>query len=43
LSGLHSLATTGSHAIAVVIAFFIITALHIVFGELAPKSCRSTA
>ncbi len=39
LSGLpESLATTGSHAVAVVIAFVIITALHIVLGELAPKS-----
>jgi CBS domain containing-hemolysin-like protein len=28
----------GSHAIAVAIAFIIITALHIVLGELAPKS-----
>lgn len=28
----------GSHAIAVVISFIIITALHIVLGELAPKS-----
>lgn len=33
-----SLATAGSHAIAIVIAFLIITALHIVLGELAPKS-----
>ena len=33
-----SLATAGSHAIAIAIAFFIITALHIVLGELAPKS-----
>ncbi len=33
-----SLATFGSHAIAVVISFIIITALHIVLGELAPKS-----
>lgn len=33
-----SLATAGSHAIAVAIAFIIITALHIVLGELAPKS-----
>jgi putative hemolysin len=32
------LATAGSHAIAVTIAFTIITALHIVLGELAPKS-----
>jgi putative hemolysin len=39
LSGLpDSLATTGSHAAAVVIAFVIITVLHIVLGELAPKS-----
>lgn len=28
----------GSHTVAVVIAFFIITTLHIVLGELAPKS-----
>jgi CBS domain containing-hemolysin-like protein len=33
-----SLATAGSHAIAVAIAFILITALHIVLGELAPKS-----
>jgi putative hemolysin len=33
-----SLATAGSHAAAVAIAFIIITALHIVLGELAPKS-----
>jgi magnesium and cobalt exporter, CNNM family len=32
------LAATGSHAIAVAVAFTIITALHIVLGELAPKS-----
>lgn len=31
-------AQTGSHAIAIAIAFLIITALHIVLGELAPKS-----
>ncbi|WP_454848498.1 hemolysin family protein [Rhizobium binxianense] len=31
-------AATGSHAVAVVIAFIVITALHIVLGELAPKS-----
>jgi putative hemolysin len=31
-------ATASSHAIAVAIAFIIITALHIVLGELAPKS-----
>jgi putative hemolysin len=31
-------AFAGSHAIAVVIAFVLITALHIVLGELAPKS-----
>ncbi len=33
-----SFAVIGSHAIAVAIAFTIITALHIVLGELAPKS-----
>lgn len=33
-----AIATVGSHAIAVAIAFVIITALHIVLGELAPKS-----
>ncbi|MER9364975.1 hemolysin family protein [Mesorhizobium sp. M0518] len=33
-----SLATAASHTIAVAIAFIIITALHIVLGELAPKS-----
>jgi len=39
LAGLPSwFATVGSHAIAVAIAFIIITALHIVLGELAPKS-----
>jgi putative hemolysin len=39
LSGLPgSLPTTGSHAIAIAIAFIIITTLHIVLGELAPKS-----
>jgi CBS domain containing-hemolysin-like protein len=32
------LATIGSHALAVALAFTIITALHIVLGELAPKS-----
>ncbi|MGJ4859352.1 hemolysin family protein [Labrys sp. La1] len=32
------IATVGAHAIAVAIAFVIITALHIVLGELAPKS-----
>ncbi|WEX89816.1 hemolysin family protein [Sinorhizobium garamanticum] len=31
-------ASVGSHAIAVAVAFIIITALHIVLGELAPKS-----
>ncbi|WP_395665217.1 hemolysin family protein [Methylocella sp.] len=31
-------AAAGSHAIAVAIAFVLITALHIVLGELAPKS-----
>ncbi|MER9120099.1 hemolysin family protein [Mesorhizobium sp. M0520] len=35
---LGSLATAGSHTVAVAIAFIIITALHIVLGELAPKS-----
>lgn len=34
----ESLAAAGSHAIAVTISFVIITALHIVLGELAPKS-----
>lgn len=39
LSGLpETLVSFGSHAIAVVIAFIIITTLHIVLGELAPKS-----
>lgn len=33
-----SLAVAGSHALAVTVAFVIITALHIVLGELAPKS-----
>ncbi|PWK63272.1 hemolysin family protein [Aminobacter sp. AP02] len=33
-----SLATVGSHAFAVAISFIIITTLHIVLGELAPKS-----
>lgn len=33
-----TLATVGSHAIAVAISFIIITTLHIVLGELAPKS-----
>jgi putative hemolysin len=33
-----SFATAGAHAIAVTIAFIIITALHIVLGELMPKS-----
>ncbi|MFC0218500.1 CBS domain containing-hemolysin-like protein [Pseudochelatococcus lubricantis] len=33
-----NLASIGSHTLAVVIAFTIITALHIVLGELAPKS-----
>jgi CBS domain containing-hemolysin-like protein len=35
---LGEFATVGAHAIAVAIAFTIITALHIVLGELAPKS-----
>jgi putative hemolysin len=34
-------ATASSHAIAVAIAFIIITALHIVPGELAPKSLKA--
>ena len=34
----ESLAAVGSHAIAVTISFVIITTLHIVLGELAPKS-----
>ena len=39
LSGLlGAFAAVGAHAIAVAIAFIIITALHIVLGELAPKS-----
>ncbi|ABE65164.1 protein of unknown function DUF21 (plasmid) [Nitrobacter hamburgensis X14] len=33
-----SLATAGAHAVAVVVSFSIITTLHIVLGELAPKS-----
>ncbi|WP_431311093.1 hemolysin family protein [Methylobacterium nigriterrae] len=33
-----SLPTAGAHTVAVVIAFVVITALHIVLGELAPKS-----
>ncbi len=35
---LGEFAVAGSHAIAIAIAFTIITALHIVLGELAPKS-----
>jgi putative hemolysin len=35
---LGPLATAGAHVVAVAIAFFIITTLHIVLGELAPKS-----
>ncbi len=34
----QTLATTTAHTVAVTIAFVIITALHIVLGELAPKS-----
>src|SRR5690349_1660200 len=33
-----TIAVIGSHAIAVALAFIVITALHIVLGELAPKS-----
>jgi len=33
-----SAATAGAHAVAIAVAFIIITALHIVLGELAPKS-----
>jgi CBS domain containing-hemolysin-like protein len=33
-------AQTGAHAIAIAIAFAIITTLHIVLGELAPKTSR---
>ncbi|GAA0535797.1 CBS domain containing-hemolysin-like protein [Rhizomicrobium palustre] len=32
------IAKAGEHSVAIVIAFILITALHIVFGELAPKS-----
>ena len=35
---LGTFATIGAHAIAITIAFIIITVLHIVLGELAPKS-----
>jgi CBS domain containing-hemolysin-like protein len=35
---LGSAATAGAHAVAIAIAFSIITILHIVLGELAPKS-----
>ncbi len=39
LAGLPAgLAAGGSHAVAVAISFTVITALHIVLGELAPKS-----
>lgn len=38
ISTLGDFSTFGAHAIAVAIAFTIITALHIVLGELAPKS-----
>jgi CBS domain containing-hemolysin-like protein len=38
LPGLGRFALAGAHVIAVVIAFSIITALHIVLGELMPKS-----
>jgi CBS domain containing-hemolysin-like protein len=33
-----SVATTGSHVVGIALSFTIITTLHIVFGELAPKS-----
>ena len=33
-----SIASASSHVLAVIIAFFVITSLHIVLGELAPKS-----
>lgn len=36
--GLGSLAATAAHAVAIAIAFCIITVFHIVLGELAPKS-----
>ncbi|RAJ82341.1 CBS domain containing-hemolysin-like protein [Chitinophaga dinghuensis] len=35
--GLH-ITESAAHAVAIPVAFFIITVLHIVFGELAPKS-----
>jgi putative hemolysin len=35
---LGSFATAGAHGMAIAIAFFMITTLHIVLGELAPKS-----
>src|SRR5699024_5638324 len=39
LQGLpDGLATTGTHALAIAFAFAVITTLHIVLGELAPKS-----
>jgi CBS domain containing-hemolysin-like protein len=38
VSLLGSLAAAGAHAVAITIAFGIITILHIVLGELAPKS-----
>ncbi|HEY9643668.1 MAG TPA: hemolysin family protein [Coleofasciculaceae cyanobacterium] len=34
----ENIATVGAHTLSIVIAFTIITALHIVLGELAPKS-----
>jgi Mg2+/Co2+ transporter CorB len=40
---LGSFATVGSHAVAITIAFSIITTLHIVLGELAPKISRCSA
>src|SRR3989304_9272294 len=38
VSLLGSLAAAGAHAIAITIAFSVLTILHIVLGELAPKS-----
>lgn len=38
LAGLGEWARAGAHTVAIIIAFTLITALHIVLGELAPKS-----